>query len=67
MILGAKAGLMVHDGKELLETIQVLLGNAEKRESLGDAGLRLIGEQEGAMAKTVSLIMEAAWKNSPGS
>jgi 3-deoxy-D-manno-octulosonic-acid transferase len=67
MILNAKAGLMVHDGKELLETIQVLLCNAEKRESFGDAGLRLIGEQEGAMAKTVSLIMEAAWKNSPGS
>jgi 3-deoxy-D-manno-octulosonic-acid transferase len=67
MILSAGAGLMVHDGKELLETIQVLLRNPEKREGLGNAGLRLIREQEGAMAKTVSLITEAAWKNSPGS
>ncbi len=65
IILEANAGLMVHDGGELLETIQMLITHPEKRQKIGDAGLRLTQDQEGVMARTVDLITEAAWKHSP--
>ncbi len=67
LILTAQAGIMVQDAAELLEKMMTLLKNPEQCRALGDAGLRLIREQEGAMARTASLIVEAAWKTSTGS
>ena len=67
LILAAQAGAMVQDAGQLLERITALLNNPEQCKAMGDAGLRLIGEQEGAMARTASLIVEEAWKSSTGS
>ena len=66
-ILAAGAGMLVHDGRELLDAIKALIESPGLRQSMGKAGLQVIQEQEAVMARTVSLITEALWKNSPGS
>jgi 3-deoxy-D-manno-octulosonic-acid transferase len=67
LILAGKAGIMVQDAGELLERMSELLKDPAQCKALGDAGLRLIAEQEGVMARTTNLIVEAAWKSSTGS
>ena len=67
LILAAQAGIMVQDAGELLESITTLLKSPGQCAALGEAGLRLIREQEGVMAKSASLIVEAVWKSSTGS
>ena len=66
-ILAAGAGMLVHDGRELLDAIKALIESPGLRQSMGKAGLQVIQEQEAVMARTVTLITEALWKNSPGS
>ena len=66
-ILAAGAGMLVNDGRELLEAIRTLIKNPDLRQSMGDAGLQVIREQEAVMTRTVTLITEALWRNSPGS
>ncbi len=66
-ILSAKAGMLVHDGRELLEAITAFIKNPQLRQTMGDAGLQVIGEQEAVMTQTVSLITEVIWKNSAAS
>lgn len=66
-ILSAGAGMLVHDGRELLEAIRGLIDSPDLRQSMGNAGLQLIREQEAVMTRTVTLITEALCRNSPGS
>ena len=66
-ILAAGAGMLVHDGRELLDAIKALIESPGLRQSMGKAGLQVIQEQEAVMARTASLITEALWKSSPGS
>ncbi len=66
-ILAAGAGMLVHDGRELLDAIKALIESPGLRQSMGKAGLQVIQEQEAVMARTVTLITEALWKSSPGS
>jgi 3-deoxy-D-manno-octulosonic-acid transferase len=64
-ILAAGAGVLVHSGRELFDTITDLLNNFDLRRQMGNAGLQIIKEQEAVLAKSVSLITERLWKNSP--
>jgi len=66
-ILSARAGTLVHDGRELLEAITLLIKNPQLRQTMGDAGLQVIREQEAVMTETVRLITEVIWKNSAAS
>jgi 3-deoxy-D-manno-octulosonic-acid transferase len=63
-ILSAKAGMLVHDGRELFEAIKALIESPDVAKTMGAAGLRVIREQEAVMTRTASLITEAVWKNS---
>jgi 3-deoxy-D-manno-octulosonic-acid transferase len=66
-ILTAGAGIMVQDGEELRQKVVALLDDNALRERLGNAGLRMVEDQESVMARTASLITEVAWKNSRAS
>jgi 3-deoxy-D-manno-octulosonic-acid transferase len=66
-ILAAGAGLLVHDGRELLEAIRALIETPDLRQSMGNAGMQIIREQEAVMTRTVTLITEALWTSSTGS
>jgi len=66
-ILSAGAGMLVSDGPELLEAITALIANPDLRQTMGNAGLQVIREQEAVMTRTVTLITEALWKNSAAS
>jgi 3-deoxy-D-manno-octulosonic-acid transferase len=66
-ILAAGAGMQVNDGRALLEAIRALIATPDLRRSMGNAGLEVIREQEAVMTRTVTLITEALWRNSPGS
>jgi 3-deoxy-D-manno-octulosonic-acid transferase len=51
-----EALLMVHDEKELISTIQMLLNSPGKRKQLGENGYRFLAESQGALAKTLALL-----------
>lgn len=66
-ILAARAGMLVHDGPELLEAIRALIESPDLRQRMGKAGLQIIREQEAVMTRTITSITEVLWRNSPGS
>ncbi len=52
-------GVQVQNTKELLEVLQGLLRNPEERDRIGEAGIQVIKENQGALKKTVDLV--AKW------
>ena len=76
-VLAHGAGFMVEDGPALLEKIRLVLGDADLRAALVEAGRRVLERQRDVMEKTVGLLLEAIgrtiednhririWKNSP--
>jgi 3-deoxy-D-manno-octulosonic-acid transferase len=56
MTLERGAGVQIHTAAELAPAISDLLGSANRRDALGDAGRRMVEENRGALARTVTLI-----------
>jgi 3-deoxy-D-manno-octulosonic-acid transferase len=56
MTLERGAGVQIHSAAELAPAISDLLGSANRRDALGDAGRRMVEENRGALARTLKLI-----------
>lgn len=50
------AGVQVRDGAGLLTAVSDFLGNANRRDTAGNAGLRLVQENRGALEHTLTVI-----------
>ncbi|MDX1764788.1 MAG: 3-deoxy-D-manno-octulosonic acid transferase [bacterium] len=53
-----RGGIQVSDGQELAAVLGRLLGNGEERESLGQAGMAVMQENQGSLEKNLKLIAE---------
>jgi 3-deoxy-D-manno-octulosonic-acid transferase len=51
-----EALLMVHDEKELISTIQMLLDSPGVRKELGENGYRFLAESQGALGRTLAVL-----------
>jgi len=56
MTLERGAGVQIHSAAELAPAMSDLLGSANRRDGLGDAGRRMVEENRGALARTLALI-----------
>jgi len=54
--LAANAAVQVNDTKELADTVITLLQNSQQRAQMGEAGLKLIANSQGASTRLVNLI-----------
>jgi len=58
MTLERGAGVQIQSAAELAPAMSDLLGSANRRDALGDAGRRMVEENRGALARTLALIEE---------
>jgi len=58
MVLERNAGTQVADQQELLDAVDVYLGDPNKRFRTGEAGRKLIEENKGALNKTMALFSD---------
>jgi len=50
------AGVQVHDPAQLAPAVGDFLGNANRRDTAGEAGRRLVEENRGALERTLRLV-----------
>jgi 3-deoxy-D-manno-octulosonic-acid transferase len=63
-IVSAGAGLLVHDGDELFEAMELIIKDDRTCRRMGEAGLALVKKQKDVMDQAVRYISEITWKNS---
>jgi 3-deoxy-D-manno-octulosonic-acid transferase len=60
LAVGAGAALQVRDDRELGSAIAELLGNGERRRQMGQAGLALVRQHQGAAQRILALLQPAS-------
>ena len=56
LTLERKAGVQVRDPTQLMQAIAMFLGDADLRDSAGEAGRKLVEENRGALQRTMRLL-----------
>lgn len=63
MVLASGGGIQVHDGTELASVLEELLGDVERRNSMGHCGVALMDENRGATDRHMEVIVSLVKHN----